>query len=342
MTEQAPPASRRPAVRLGSVLRAVFLVLVVGAAAYWVYQERHLVSAALGRVTFWPVVGALILATFGAWSGVPAWRELLAGLGSRLTLRQAQRIVLIGQLGKYIPGGVWTVVAQATMAKEQAVPRARSGTASLMAILLSVVSAGALGGVLLAISGREVLGKYGWTMLLALPLLALLHPAVLVRVSKVAGRITHRSVPLQRIPEGKLLLAVGWLLLGQVINGLHVYLLASAIGERTPPVPLAIGLFTFAAAAGLVVVFAPAGAGIRELILVFGLTPFMDAGSALLVVLLSRLVMTIVDFALAGTVAVIRSGRQVPRAAVPGGAGRVRGNDVRGNDIRGNHHPTEY
>jgi uncharacterized membrane protein YbhN (UPF0104 family) len=44
----------------------------------------------------------------------------------------------------------------------------------------------------------------------------------------------------------------------------------------------------------------PAGAGIREAVLVLGLAPYLPAGGALVVALLSRVVATIVDVSLAG------------------------------------------
>lgn len=297
-------------ITLGSVVRIGFLVLVLVAAVYWVYRKRHEMADALSRVSFWPVLGAIALSAAGAWSGVPAWRSLLAGLGSPLTLAQSQRVFLLGQLGKYIPGGVWSVVAQATMARDYQVPRTRSATASLMSILLSVVTAATLGGILLATSGRAVLGAYWWAVLLFLPLLVLVHPGMLVAVGRLAARVTKRDIVIDRIPERRLLQATGWLTAGQVLNGLQLYVLAASIAPTAPPLLLAIGLLGFASAAGLVIVFAPAGAGIREVILVFGLTPYMTAGEALLVVLLSRLVMTVVDFLWAGTAALQARSRQ--------------------------------
>ncbi|MDQ6657714.1 MAG: flippase-like domain-containing protein [Actinomycetota bacterium] len=304
------PTRSRPG--WGKLLRIGFLVLVAALAIVWVYVKRHQVGQAWGRVTLWPVVGALALAAIGAWTGAPAWRDLLAGLGSRLTLKDAQRVFLVGQLGKYIPGGVWTVFAQATMARELEVPKARSGTASLMSIVLSAVTSAAMGAILLLLTGRDVLGHYGFALLLALPMLALLHPGVLVWAGRVASKWTGRSVPLQRIPETALLAAAGWLVAGSVFNGLQVYLLAGSIGGHHPPLLLVIGLFAFAAAAGLMVPIAPAGAGIRELILVFGLSRFMDSGSALLVVLMARLVMTVADFGLAGATAALGRRRGPP------------------------------
>jgi hypothetical protein len=247
-----------------------------------------------------------------AWSGVPAWRTLLNGLGSRLRLKDAQRIYLTGQLGKYIPGGVWTVVAQAGLARELKVPRARSGTASLMAILLAVVTASALGAACLAVAGHQVIGKYWWVLLLVLPLLALLHPDLLVWFGALVSRLTKRNLHLERIPERSLLGAAGWLVGGQVFNGLAFYLLVDSIsGKHTNPL-LPIGLFALASVAGIVVVFAPAGVGPREAILLLGLSAVTDPGSAALIVLLSRVVLTVADVALAAVAAGVgRRGRAV-------------------------------
>lgn len=289
----SPAALRKQ--RLGRLMRFGFLAVVVVFAALWVWTNRAEVAQAWSRVTLVPVMLSLLAAGVGAWFGVPGWRALLAGLGSQLRLRDAQRVFLMGQLGKYIPGGVWTVLAQTTMAKELHVPRARGATAGLMAILLAVVTSAALGGMCLGIAGRQVLGKYGWLMLLAIPLLALFHPDVLVWVGSVAGRITKRNLRLERIPERTLLIAAVWLLVGQVFNGLSFYFLASSISGRYGNPLFSIGLFSLASAAGIVVVFAPAGAGARELILAFGLSTVTDPGSAVLIVLLSRLVLTIVD-----------------------------------------------
>ena len=51
------------------------------------------------------------------------WRVLLEDLGTHLALPPASSVFLVGQLGKYLPGSVWTVVAQAEMGAQLAVPR---------------------------------------------------------------------------------------------------------------------------------------------------------------------------------------------------------------------------
>lgn len=293
--------SARPARSNGRarLVRAAFLALVLVFAAYYLWTQRHLVAQAWHHVSLLPVLGALVASAAAAWSGVPAWWNLLTGLGSRLRLRDAQRVFLMGQLGKYIPGGVWTVLAQATMAKELSVPRSRSGTASLVSILLAVVTASGLGAVGLAIAGHQVIGRYWWLLLLAVPLPALLLPDVLVWFGTLVGRVTRRNFEIERIGERTLLTAAGWLLAGQVCNGLAFYLLVDSISGRTTNPLLSIGLFGLASAAGVVVIFLPAGVGAREVILVFGLSTVTDPGSAALIVLMSRVVLTVADIALA-------------------------------------------
>lgn len=295
-----PPARRRG---LTPLVRAGFLVVVLVFAIYYLWSNRHQVGQAWHNVSLLPVLGAFAASALAAWSGVPAWRALLIGLGSRLRMRDAQRVFLMGQLGKYIPGGVWTVLAQATMAKELHVPRSRSGTASLMSILLAVVTASGLGAVCLTIAGHQVIGRYGWLLLLAIPLLALLQPDVLGCAGALVGRVTKREVRLQRIPGRTLLAAAGWLLAGQACNGVAFWLLVDSIAGRVTDPLLSVGLFGLASAAGIVVIFLPAGVGAREVILVFGLSTVTDPGSAALIVLMSRLVLTIVDVALAATAA---------------------------------------
>ncbi|GGL87053.1 lysylphosphatidylglycerol synthase transmembrane domain-containing protein [Nakamurella endophytica] len=301
----APVAARSRGRSLSRLLRIGFLVLVVLFAAYWVWRNRSEVGQAWQRVDVWAVLAAAALGAGGAWSGVPAWRDLLTGLGSRLRLRDAQRVFLMGQLGKYIPGGVWTVVAQASMARDLHVPRSRSATASLLSILVSVVTAGVLGAVGLLFGGSAVLGRYGWLLLFLVPLIVLLHPAVLVWVGRLAARVTGRAVALERMPARDLLGAAGWLAAGQVLIGAQFYVLVGSISGRWDQPLLDMGLCLLATAAGVVVVFAPAGAGPRELILGIGLSGVLDPGSVVLVVLLSRLVLTVVDVLLAAGAAAL-------------------------------------
>jgi len=293
-------AVRSPGRRRAALLQYLFLVVVAAFGGYWIYAHRDELAEAWDTVSFWPVVGAMLCGMIGAASAVPIWRTVLAGMGSNLGWRSAARIVLIGQLGKYVPGGVWPVIVQARMAREENVPLVRSGSASLMSLIISVISSLTLGAVALALSGAAVLDDWWWVTLLVIPLLAVLHPRVIGWLGTIAGKVLRRPIVLPVMDLGTVLRAAAWALAGQIVLGIQYYLLLGMVSGDWHDLLLAIGLFQLATSAGILVVFAAAGAGPRELILVAGSAAAIGQGPALLAVLLSRAVLTVGDFLLAG------------------------------------------
>lgn len=296
-------------------LQWVFLALVLGFGGWWVVSQWDDLAQAWEAVRFWPVAGALVCGLVGAASAVPIWRTVLSGMGSTLRWRSAARIVLIGQLGKYVPGGIWPVVVQARMAKEEDVPLVRSAAASLMAVIISLISAIALGAVALMFAQSQILADWWWVLLAAFPLLALLHPKVIGVLGTIAGKVLRRTVTLPVLSLRTVLLTAAWALAGQVVLGLQYYLLFGMVGGVWSDPLLAIGLFQLANAAGILVIIAAAGAGPRELILVAGSAAVIGQGPALLAVLLSRAVLTVVDFVLA-PLGVLLGRRQRGRAVI--------------------------
>jgi hypothetical protein len=70
---------------------------------------------------------------------------MLADLGSPLALGPASGVLFVGQLGKYLPGSVWTVVVQAEVASRLGVPRKRTAVVGLLSVLLSALAGLAVG-----------------------------------------------------------------------------------------------------------------------------------------------------------------------------------------------------
>ena len=69
------------------------------------------------------------------------WREVLADLGSTLSVTTSARVFLLAQLGKYIPGSVFVLAGQMELATRYDVPRRRAGTASLVTLGLNTAAA---------------------------------------------------------------------------------------------------------------------------------------------------------------------------------------------------------
>lgn len=248
----------------------------------------------------WVLLGSLALALAGVWMSFELWRGTLAALGSPVARRPAARLFFVSQLGKYLPGSVWPVLAQMRMGRELGIPRQRMGLAFLLTLGLSVLVGLLVGLValpaLLRAEGRGVL-----LGLLVLPvLLSLLVPAVLNGLLSRALRMLRRP-PLDAPLAGRdIVRAVLWTLAFWVVYGGHVWLLAVGLGaDPLRALPVAIGGFAVAFSIGPLLVVLPAGAGVREAVIVVLLAGLLTTPEATAVALTSRGVLMLTDGLLA-------------------------------------------
>ncbi len=285
-------------------VRATFLALAVVAAVWAVVVQRDVVAAALGRVGVGGVLAALAVSVAYVAATALSWRALLADLGSPLPVGVAARVFFVSQVAKYLPGGVWNIVAAAELGADHEVPRRRSVTVMMMSLLVSCVTGAALAVVGL-LATAPAIEDFWWSAIsalgvvaLSLPVLvALLCPPVLGRVVDLALRITKQP-PLERRPTWRGVGAgAGWQLVAWLFAGLQVYLLAEPVGLQ-PGVGgylLATGGYALAWTAGFLAIVVPAGAGVREVVLGSVLGGTLAPGGAVMVVLLSRVLLTVVD-----------------------------------------------
>jgi glycosyltransferase 2 family protein len=275
------------------VLGAVALVFVVVAVAQRWHAVRHL----LAELRPGTIALSSLAVLAGTAAGMMGWRAVLADLGSALPIRPAARVMLLGQLGKYVPGSLWSVVAQTELARNLGVPRRRSAAAAL------VYNALGLGiGLLLAVVSLPALLRShdvpGWLVVVvaASPLsLACFAPPVLTRLINAALRLLRRTPLEHPFSWAGTIRAVGWMALMWLCMSLHVWLLGVGLGARPGAMLLpAIGGYAAAWSAGFLVVVAPAGAGVRETLLTVTLAAALPGGTAaaLTVALISRLLST--------------------------------------------------
>jgi len=287
--------TRSPVVRLG------FLVLAVGLAVVAVVSARDELADAVVALSPGALVAALVLGAGYVWFTLLAWRAVLADLGSTLSLGTSTTVFGLGQIGKYVPGGVWNVVAAAELGADHQVPRSRSLAAMAVATLVGLVSGCVIGAVALAASADD-LGSWRWAAWAAPLTVLLLAPQVLNRVVAFVLRLARRPAPEHELTARGMLVAVGWSLAGWVLAGLHLVVLAADLGMELSwrTVALCVGGYAAAWVAGFLVIVVPAGAGAREAALLLLLAGSLTHGAVLLTVLVSRVLLTLVDLAFAG------------------------------------------
>lgn len=294
--------------RWGRWLRLAFLVAVLVFGGLFVGRRWHDVLDALSELSVLPLVGAFILATLGSCMSMMSWRTLLAGYGFPLPLRLVSRAFFLGQLGKYIPGSVWSVVAQAELGHDHRVPRPVSVTSSIVSVAQAVFTGVLFGVVLLPLGLPGLVTDYWWVALVLPVYVAVLQPPVVSAVTRTVFRLTRRDPPQRTLGYRRMSASLGWTMLAWLLLGLHAWLLAVSLdGSPAKLLPVSVGAFALAYSVGLVFVVAPAGAGVREAVFTVLVGSLVGVGQAIVVALLSRVMLAIVDFGLAGGQAVWNS-----------------------------------
>jgi glycosyltransferase 2 family protein len=297
---------------LGSrLLKWGVVAVAVGVGAYEISKEWQKVHQALGEIGVLSSVEALLALLVMQFATLRVWQVLLAGMGSPLRTPVAGRILFIGQLGKYIPGSVWPVLAQMELGARAKVPRARSASASILTMLLSLLTGLLVAAVTLPFAQKDE--QYLWVFLVVPALAACLHPRVLNPLLNKLFKVIKRP-PLERPLTGRVLThALAWSLTAWLFNGLQIWILAEKFGAPVgKTMLLALGGYAFAWCAGFVFVIAPAGGGVRDPLLFASLAPVIGSSPALAVMLVSRAVNTISDLLVAGMAAATR--RRAPGA----------------------------
>ena len=285
-----------PRLRESPWLRAGLLVVAAGLAVYGLASHPAQVHAALARLAPLDVAGAVLCVIAGLGCMMMAWRALLTDLGSKLPLPAAIRVMFVGQLAKYVPGAVWAVAAQVELARDYHVPRRRSATASLVGMAVTLVVALIAAGLTLPLVSANAARHYWWVLALIPLAVACLYPAVVKFGLDLVLKVARRPPLEKAISLPGMARALAWAALGWACYGAHAWFLIREFAGRGPHVlALSLGGYALAWAVGFLIIFFPGGIGPREVALVAVLAPVMPTGSALVVALASRVVMTAGD-----------------------------------------------
>ncbi|GAA2117076.1 lysylphosphatidylglycerol synthase domain-containing protein [Nocardioides bigeumensis] len=280
------------------------LAVVLVGAVFLIGKDADDLAAAIGEIGLWRLLASAVLAVLATLAIAMIWLCILRGSGLAVETRGGGAIFFVTQLGKYVPGSIWPIVAQGAAGRRWGASPRQMVLVNLVMLALLCVT-GLLTGVLLLPWAVEAPWASAW-WLLTLPLLMpFLHPAV---IPAVLGRLVGLvgKEPFDRsISARAMLMASAWCLVAWALLGLHLWVLLSSM-DRVGGSGLAamIGAIALGWAVGLVVVVAPAGAGVRDGIVIAAAATFVDTSQAAAVALASRVVLVLVDVLLAGAGAV--------------------------------------
>ena len=206
----------------------------------------------------------------------------------------------VGQLGKYVPGGIWPIVGRAEMASRGGAGRAAAYASTLLSLASTYLASLMTAAVFMAIVGIGGGGSSWavWVVLLVPVGIVLLHPSVVSKVVGLATRIWGRRLDLPVASWGRAVSIVLLHLPAWAAISAATYLVSEALGGGVGFGQ--IGVATCVAwFLGFAVIGLPGGLGVREAVFV-GLVVPMDPAIAAAVALVARLVFIAVDLVGAG------------------------------------------
>jgi uncharacterized membrane protein YbhN (UPF0104 family) len=307
---------------LWRALRIGFVVLAVGLLVAALVDQWHNVSSGWRELPVHSLVIAGAAVLLGLFFSALAWRALLADLGQHIPVLGAVRVFFVGQLGKYLPGSVWPVVAQMELGKAHGLSRRPVGTVALLVMVLNVATGLLVAVVLLPFTSPHALSHYGWAIAFLPVGLALLHPRILNPVVNKAFSLARRD-PLERpLTLRGIAIATGWTMLMWASYGVQIWALADGLHATGAKSLLALstGAFALAWTAGFVAIVFPAGAGIREGVLYFAMGTVLAHQELIALAAVSRLLMTVGDLvwgAIGGLTGRARNGGTPVREVTP-------------------------
>ncbi len=283
----APNPSRRSR-SIGVIVGLVGLAF----AAYAVYLSRdELTGADLDAAVLLAAMGIGLAGMFTVGAN---WLRIMRKLGATVPSLGGMRWYYVGQLGKYIPGGLWAVLGRSELASRDGVARSIAYPSVAMSLITTYAAAAATGGLFLAFGSSGAAGKAGWLV----GSLAMIGITVAVLSEAVIGRInalTSRFGTTVTLPSASPRLsstAIALTMPAWVAIGAATSVTASALGFDPDTVDV-VAATSYAWLAGFLVLPLPGGLGVREAVFIalWG----GPASEAAAIAVLARIVFILVD-----------------------------------------------
>ena len=286
-----------PRRRVWRVVQVALAAIVIALVARKIIAEWGAVRLALDQARpNWLALaasGAVVLATYALL--IETWRVLLRGWQHEIPFLDAARIWTISNLGKYLPGKVWSITALVVMTREYGVSGAEGAAASVLLTLINTI----VGFVVAIVAGASLL-KLPPALVIVMAAMAvavLASPSVLPRLGVLAGKVFKREIVLRPLAHRVLLTAGALTAVAWVMYGVAFWMFTKGVlGSAPGALRNYIAVFAGSYLLGFVAIFVPAGAGVREGAMSVALQRAGFAiGPAYLLVVASRLWLTALE-----------------------------------------------
>lgn len=283
---------RQLLARLSSILGLVIGLAGIAFVAKTLIAKRSEVADAFGSIDATHLIGSWVLGLTAMSTIGFLWLSMISHKGQRVSARIAMSWYFTGQLGKYVPGGIWPIVGRAELATRHGIAR-RDAYASTGLSLVTTYLAAALS---LGIGAAFTAGRWPFSVIvfgssaLGLVLFSnqLLRTRIITLLTKVSPNTESLTDP-KRLALLSLAHIPSW-----VLMSLSTSVTASAFGADIGILEM---LFITSTSwfVGFVVIGVPGGIGVREAVFTSLASPLIGTPVAVSLALMSRVVFIVVD-----------------------------------------------
>lgn len=250
------------------------------------------VSDAFGSIDLTPLVGSWILGLLAMSSIGLLWVSMISTKGHRVPARRAMSWYFTGQLGKYVPGGIWPIVGRAELATRNGVPRMDAYASTGLSLVTTYL------GAVLALAFGAVFTDERWPITVVVAVLGICgfllfsNQTLRARIISLMTKISPNSQTLTD-PKRLVMLAIAHIP-SWIFMSLSTSVTASAFGAKISIMEM---LFITSTSwfVGFVVIGVPGGIGVREAVFTSLAGPIIGTPVAVSLALMSRVVFIIVD-----------------------------------------------
>jgi hypothetical protein len=279
-------------------VRVIFASVVV-VVIYEIVANWQNIIMSMGIISSVNLAVALFLTLIGVLFGVEAWYQILVNLDEWFPRKVAYSVNLIGQLAKYLPGTLWAIVLQVELGAKWGISRSKNFLTSLVFLGISLLS-GIILSIPAATSFTNAYPWLQWTFVLGLLGSIFLYARVLQASINLIVGILRRPKIDDPISQSKIILSTLCSIFAWGLLGMQVVILVSAFIQLTMIQCFAmIGITILALVAGQLAFFLPSGIGVREFVLISGVSTFTSYSNAVAIAIVSRVIFSAADLLLA-------------------------------------------
>ena len=205
-------------------------------------------------------------------------------------------------LGKYNPGKVFMLLARIPAYEEEGKSIGKVTICFFLENVCTILGAAFLFLISLFFFPNDVLGEYQWAViLLIVAFFICINPKIINFFLKFVEKILKKDNLRIPITYPQMFKVVGLFICNWLIVGVGFSLLTSSIYQIPASEFLYVaGIYGISCIIGILAIFAPSGIGVREGLLVAGLSVVMPTEYAVIISIVSRLWITVSELTLIG------------------------------------------